>query len=393
MDIMNKNAQALGSTLATKATLLVYKKYERISLEENASYERATRSPFDPTSQYTFLGSLVTKLGTMTNTWITPATSLAALGSTALSSLGNLFPHANAISDAKYVDYLEEYTKEYHTNLYSIGALAGDAFGSPVMIEDVSTLDMDPAEVILRLDADNDLRCFEDVEGDVPTIRQDGQCMEFIRYYTQRESELGVADMNIANAGAIEGDNTTVSAVVNATPVIGEVADIVNNTNALRKLGYVTGEVGVTKNNGDSLSIVGGQPNVTIVPTSDKVSLIQRFMGDQAWLEANEVVEESSVSAALRVYYEKHPLDNSFEGVLARKTGMTKENVEVALSFIKLASFVAEYEPSGRAPYVAIKEEKAKVYIDAEDVFHKKIEDFRNMADPQFIVRREYAIS
>ena len=335
----------------------------------------------------------MTKLGTMTNTWITPATSLAALGSTALSSLGNLFPHANAISDAKYVDYLEEYTKEYHTNLYSIGALAGDAFGSPVMIEDVSTLDMDPAEVILRLDADNDLRCFEDVEGDVPTIRQDGQCMEFIRYYTQRESELGVADMNIANAGAIEGDNTTVSAVVNATPVIGEVADIVNNTNALRKLGYVTGEVGVTKNNGDSLSIVGGQPNVTIVPTSDKVSLIQRFMGDQAWLEANEVVEESSVSAALRVYYEKHPLDNSFEGVLARKTGMTKENVEVALSFIKLASFVAEYEPSGRAPYVAIKEEKAKVYIDAEDVFHKKIEDFRNMADPQFIVRREYAIS
>ena len=395
MDIMNKNAQALGSTLATKATLLAYKQYERISLEENASYERATRSPFDPTSQYTFLGSLVTKLGTMTNTWITPVTSLATLSSTALSSLGNLFPHANAISDAKYVDYLEEYTKEYHTNLYSIGALAGDAFGSPIMIEDVSTLDMDPAEVIIRLDADDELDCFEQNEGetDVPVINQKGKCMEFIALYAQRESEFGVADMNIANSGNIEGDNTVVSAVVNATPVIGEVADIVNNTKALEKLGYVTGEVGVTKNNGDSLSIVNGKSVFDIVPTSDKVSLIQRFMGDQAFLEANELVEESSVSAALRVYYENHPLDNSFEGVLARKTGMTKENVEVALSFMKLASFVAEYEPSGRAPYVAIEEEKAKVYIDAEDVFHKKIEDFRNMADPQFIVRREYAIS
>lgn len=394
-DIMNRNAQWGGSSLATAATLQIFKKFERISLEEEANYERATRSPFDPTSQYTFLGSLVTKLGTMTYSLGTPVASLASLGSTALSSLGNLLPHANAISDAKDVDYLQDYTKKYCPNLDSIGALAGDAFCNPVMIEDVSTLDMDPAEVVLRLDKDPTLDCFEQEEGesDVPTIKQNGGCMKYIVYYTQRESEFGVADMNIANSGNIEGDNTVVSAVVNATPVIGEVADIVNSGNALRKLGYVTGEVGVTKNNGDSLSFSETGKVLDEVPKWDKVKYIQRFIGDQRLLKGMGAIEEDAVSAALRTYYENHPLDNSFEGILARKTGMTKENVEIALNFIKVATFAANYEPAGYAPYAEFKEEKAAVYINVEDILRERVENFRYMADPQFIVRREYAIS
>ena len=394
-DIMNKNAQWGGSSLATAATLQIFKKYERISLEEEANYERATRSPFDPTSQYTFLGSLVTKLGTMTYSLGTPVASLASLGSTALSSLGNLLPHASAISDAKDVDYLQEYTKKYCPNLDGIGALAGDAFCNPVMIEDVSTLDMDPAEVVLRLDKDTSLDCFEQngEESDVPTINQKGACMKYIVYYTQRESEFGVADMNIASAENIEGSNTVVSSVVNATPVVGELADIVNNSNALLKLGYVTGEVGVTKNNGDSLSLSSTGEVLDEVPKWEKVKYIQRFISDQRLMEGMGLIEESSVTAALRTYYENHPLDNSFEGILARKTGMTKENVEIALDFIKVATFAANYEPSGYAPYTEIKEEKAAIHIDVEDALRKKVEDFRNMADPQFIVRREYAIS
>ena len=390
MDIMNKNAQSGGSSLATKSTLLDYKNYEHISLAEEARYERATRSPFDPTSQYTFLGSLVTKLSTMSNSLSSPLASLASIGNTAVSALGNILPHANAVEDAKYADYLQEYTKDYCPNLYSIGALAGDAFCNPVMIEDVSTLNTDPAEVVLRLDNDKDLKCFEQgsEDSDVPTIDQEGHCMEYILWYTQRESEFGVADMNIANSKPIEGDNATVSAVVNAVPVIGEVADIVNNGNALMRLGYVTGEVGVTKNDGQSLSSITGE-----VPLWKQVKYIQRFISDQRVLKGMGAIEEDAVSAALRTYYENHPLDNSFEGILARKTGMTKENVEIALSFIKMASFIAEYDPAGFGPYI-IRLEEQKDDIDfGEEHAIQSINYYKNLASVYYIMRREYAIA
>lgn len=390
MDIMNRNAQSGGSSLATKSTLLDYKNYEHISLAEEARYERATRSPFDPTSQYTFLGSLVTKLGAMSNSMSSPLSSLASIGSTAVSALGNILPHANAVEDAKYADYLQEYTKDYCPNLYSINALAGDAFCNPVMIEDVSTLDVDPAEVVLRLDNDDELKCFEQggEDSDIPTINQEGKCMEYILWYTQRESEFGVADMNIANSKQIEGDNTTVSAVVNAIPVIGEVADIVNNTNALERLGYITGEVGVTKNDGQSLSSIKGE-----VPQWKKVKYIQRFISDQRILEGVGLIEESSVTAALRTYYENHPLDNSFEGILARKTGMTKENVEIALSFIKMASFIAEYEPAGYGPYIIrLEEQKDDINVGKEHVI-QNLDYYKNTASVYYIIRREYSIA
>lgn len=387
-DILNKNAQTSSSSLATPSTYTMFKNDERIAINENASYERATRSPFDPTSQYTFLGSLVSKMATITPS--TPLASLVSLGSTALSSISSLMPHAAAISDAEMAQYLKNYTHKYCANLDSIGALAGDAFCNPVMIEDVSTIDIDPAEVIAKLDKDPTLNCFEDQEGDNPTIRQDSTCMKFIVNYTQRESEFGVADMNIANNFSLTGDNVAASTAVNATPVIGELTDILNNSKALANLGYVTGEVGVTKNDGKGLS-VGDDTGSWIVPTWNQAKYIQRYISDQRILEGMGLIEESAVTAALRTYYEEHPLDNSFEGILARKTGMTKENVEVALDFMKLASFTENYEPEDYAPYAAKKTEKEAISFNDDSI--NPIDNYKNTGAHIYIVRRDYSIA
>ena len=58
------------------------------------------------------------------------------------------------------------------------------------------------------------------------------------------------------------------------------------------------------------------------------------FFAYQCLLENMGLVEKSSVTAFLEDYYEKHPLDNSFEGILARKTGLTKENVIATIDTI-----------------------------------------------------------
>ena len=79
-------------------------------------------------------------------------------------------------------------------------------------------------------------------------------------------------------------------------------------------------------------------------------SKYQRFIENQRLAENMGLIEKSSVTAFLEDYYEKHPLDNSFEGVLARKSGLTKENVIATIDTINYLTFIAEYDPTGRAP-------------------------------------------
>ena len=397
MDIQNKNAQARSGSVATKESYIDFAKVKEKVEDENAQYARLTRSPFDPTSQYTFLGSLVRQVSVMANSLNTPLGALAAFSNTAVKSFSSLLPKASAVSIASDAEYLQEYTHKYCHNLDSVGALAGDAFCEPLMIEDVSTLDIDPLEYSAAL---TDLDCFEDDGSDNPAIKQKSKCMEYIVYYTQRESEIGVADQNIINDVQVLADGGAVSTTISATPAIGEVVDIYNNAKALRYLGYVTGEVGVTKNDGSALSIKlndAGEDKVTAeavttdVPSWDTIKYIQRYTSDQSLLEGMGVIEESAVSAALRTYYEEHPLDNSFEGILARQTGMTKENVTIALNYIKLVNFAQNYKPADYAPYATTEEEPAEIRLE-EDVI-KKLDTYKNTGTITYIIRRDYTIA
>ena len=397
MDIENKNAQARSSSVATKETYIEYEKVAQKVEDENAQYVRATHSPFDPTSQYTFLGSLVRQVSVMANSLNTPLGALAAFGGTAVKSFSSLMPKASAVSIASDAEYLQEYTHKYCANLDSVHALAGDAFCEPLMIEDVSTLDMDPLEYSAVL---TDLDCFEDDGSDNPAIKQKSPCMEYIVYYTQRESEIGAADQNIINDVQVLADNGPTSMAVSATPALGEVVDIYNNTNALRYLGYVTGEVGVTRNSGEALSVGVNNDeetktvaeNLGLVPDWDgKVKYMQRYIGDQSLLEGMGLIEESAVTAALRTYYENHPLDNSFEGILARKTGMTKENVTIALNYMKLANFAQNYKPADYAPYAAVEDEPEEIRFE-EDVI-EMVDNYKNSGAITYIVRRDYTIA
>ena len=75
------------------------------------------------------------------------------------------------------------------------------------------------------------------------------------------------------------------------------------------------------------------------------------------------LIEKSSVTAFLEDYYEKHPLDNSFEGVLARKSGLTKEKVIATIDTINYLTFIVDYEPDGYYPLNYQKPEAEKIQI------------------------------
>ncbi len=74
------------------------------------------------------------------------------------------------------------------------------------------------------------------------------------------------------------------------------------------------------------------------------------FFAYQRLLENMGLVEKSSVTAYLEEYYEKHPLDNSYAGVLARRSGLTKENVIALLNYAEDLVFLANYNPANYYP-------------------------------------------
>ena len=80
------------------------------------------------------------------------------------------------------------------------------------------------------------------------------------------------------------------------------------------------------------------------------------------------LVEKSSVTAYLEEYYEKHPLDNSYEGILARRSGLTKEQVVAYLDKLDYLAKVVDYDPTNKAPI--LKQEAQKLYR-----FHVNSED------------------
>ena len=86
----------------------------------------------------------------------------------------------------------------------------------------------------------------------------------------------------------------------------------------------------------------------SFVPTQKGRNL--GFFAYQRLLENMGLVEKSSVTAYLEEYYEKHPLDNSYEGILARRSGLTKETVIALLNYAEDLVFLANYNSANYNP-------------------------------------------
>ena len=81
---------------------------------------------------------------------------------------------------------------------------------------------------------------------------------------------------------------------------------------------------------------------------NNKVKYFSMYNLDQRVLSDMGILESNSTLAFLDDYYKEFPLDNSFEGQIARVSGMTKEEVSDTLALIDYYKYVAEYDPTER---------------------------------------------
>lgn len=359
---MGNNHRSGGGSLATREKFKEFALEQQKVLAREAQYQRATRSPFDASSQYTFMGKMVKQMIALGTTMrATPLGLFSTVGAMTTNSLTALLPSAAAYDLSKNLMTEKEFTDNCPM-LASIGAI-GDAYCNPYIISDVTTLDGDgyaPDEVVEKVQTLGGL----EADGQ---IKEDSNLARYVRYCDERSSLFGLADGNIAEDFSMDvktGNSwadTAINTAIGKIPVIGDAQDFWTNEKQLKNAGWISGESCVAGNTVDKAVLKES-------PDWAENKYYQRYIEDQRLMEGISPGYKSTVTAYLDNYYEKHPLDNSYEGILARRAGMTKEKVVATLDFIRYQDYLAQYDATQSYQFGEEEKKEERIYIEAPNV-------------------------
>lgn len=347
-----------GGSPASRNTYVKFAVEQQEYLAKNAEIERATRSPFDITSQYTFAGTLLRQLAIFNSGFSSPFKVFSTVSTLTQKSLLSLMPSSVATAEEISTNLMsEEELNDICPSLASIGAV-GDAFCNPYIVTDVSTIDADVDEVANFVAAKGGFK------SDGTTIDPNSALGKYILYCSGRNSPFGAMDGNISNAvsskTSVDVGNSTVNNLINSTigaiPVIGDTLDVLTEATKLENIGYISGEACVANNEESN-------------QWRSETKYYQRYIEDQRLLENASDNYVSPVTAFIEEYYDNNPLDDSYEGVLARYSGLTKDEVVATLDAMEYINYVAEYEPDTRYDFVDgdLVKPESEIRIDGPD--------------------------
>ncbi len=287
-----------------------------VALAQEAELDRLHRSPFDVSSKNTFLGSLLSKFAFMgyTNNAFSQLSNFATV-------IGNAINVINPATSA--FDNATMYTSNYSDCVEALDDTVCDMYDQEIVGMDYSTIDLapdDPTYVSViepNIDSDGNI-----IEG--------SELAKFITVCTERESPWGVLDANIMNS--LQTDLGTVG---NSLYLVEDVVDIVNAAEDYANQDWGTGK------------------NCQMGPENprwdNEMKYYQRYVEDMRILGTMTDEEDSNpVLAYQKAYDEKHPIDTSFEGTLARISGQSKDDIAFLLEFARYSEQIAKYDPSTR---------------------------------------------
>ncbi len=300
-----------------------------IALAEEAELDRLNRSPFDITSTNTFLGSILSKFAFMSQS-SNLFSSLTELSNIISTSTAKLSPAASA------ADQELMYTSVYEECDNLKGTVCG-IYGLPINSYDYSTIDIAPD------DPDYQAAILPNLESDGETIKDGSELAKFITYCVNRESPWGVKDANILNSLQTDG-----GVVVNNLPIVNDIIDVINAAEDIANEKWATGENCINSADNPRWDnefkyYQAYVLDMRILSTMDDQAA-SNSIGNTASTEEEQ--ESNPVLAYEARYAETHPVDNSFEGTLARITGYTKDDIAYLMEVVKYSDFLANYDTS-----------------------------------------------
>ena len=107
---------------------------------------------------------------------------------------------------------------------------------------------------------------------------------------------------------------------------------------------------------GGIYNVYDGDNKVFTDPTMDNHYFWEEMRYYQAytelleWMEAIGKIRQTETAKAVAKYYDENPLDNSYAGIIARYSGMSKDHVVAVLDLMNYMEFLANYDPSEMGP-------------------------------------------
>lgn len=328
--MLSSMGQSVGHSTATVEKVKEFSAYANKVIALRAKYDRDNLSPFDASSQHTFIGNIInslTQFSVLNSASGSPLTRIMSSASSVVSSsVASLLPQASA---SAYYDFASEPGDCPISN--GIGAAADANNCYPYYVADVDSFDISYEDSREELCEDEFLKCENgnvEIKGAI-----ENDLKEFIVYSTQRDVHPGLADSNIASDfHVMETGSETVDDFIGKIPVVGSIIGGVNASIDAKNQGKIFG----------SDYVIGG---------SNWEKHKGTYNNAEAYLELDTVytqfglIDHSAVAEFLDAYYKENPIDNSYEGQLARFSGLTKDEVTSTLAYMDYIEAVAEYQP------------------------------------------------
>ena len=315
-DYFSRIAQSILGYAPSDATAIqAYNRYidERRAIADAA--ERATKSPFDISSRNTFLGSIVYGISSTIlanhhsfSGGISTTSVFGAVSSLAdYSSKGFL---NTVLADGPGTDYGDVIGKSCPT----VNSIGVDGFLSCIPHGTVSPDYMD----------------YTKEQWDSVLSEDDKKMYELL--YKDRKSTVGVKDAEICERYKSEFSSTGESIVQSISDFFSKMAGLYESCSGVD----------------DSVSLAGGFANSEANSENrEKIKLLSAYsLFDRVNSYMNDA--KSEMSRIREEYYANHPLDQSPAGRLARISGLTKSEAEIALNYADYLTMIANYQPSTR---------------------------------------------
>lgn len=201
--MMSKNTMAGSGGVLTKSQAVAFYHETERQIAENAEEIRKTRSPFDPNTRHTFLGSIVSNMLPYSKQISSISGFLPSIIGGAQRSFAAITPGAHAANDANFIANMD--TCEDKT-IKDTGA-ATDIFCNVYTGIDMKIADKDTDQVIDELKSSGDLT-EKDSSGDtddmLSTVEMGPELKKYDKYCFNRKKPIGTSeDDDDDNFGAI----------------------------------------------------------------------------------------------------------------------------------------------------------------------------------------------
>lgn len=327
------NMTVLGAMPSDPDSVKEYSRVVNEVLARKAEAERATLSPFDISSPNTFLGSIVHNF--------------------AMTLLRKPSTSADKSPVASVASTIAGMAGESVKSLAGEATAEGDDVSYTTMAGDCATVDTVGVIGDIYCTSHNtvDTSMMHYRKSDWGDMKNNSGYKQYVSYGMTREATFGVKSSEVCEAYKKDSPFSVYYDIVEAVSSL---------------FGKYEACVGIFTS--DGMATVTGA-KYALSGENGNVGNIKKYTAYTLYDTVYSLLSEKKTAAAeiMEEYYAENPRDNSAAGIIARRSGMSKEEARIALDYAAYLDMIAKYDASTRWAFGGFKINVKKDFLIERD--------------------------